>query len=161
MAIFAVYSLSVNMLLGYTGLLSFGQAMFFGFGGYGTALALTHIPGIGVLPAILLAWGLSMFGFSNLVKYLYPAIGYADVIIGAPVIVPSTSITALRASMAFASSAPFRTTVDTVITGAPAFRVHDRIRTCRNPFTGERPATWSRPDLASRMVSQLSVHSKK
>ena len=52
MAIFAVYSLSVNMLLGYTGLLSFGQAMFFGFGGYGTALALTHIPGIGVLPAI-------------------------------------------------------------------------------------------------------------
>jgi branched-chain amino acid transport system permease protein len=52
LAIFSVFALSVNMLLGYTGLLSFGQAMFFGFGGYGTALALTHIPGIGVLPAI-------------------------------------------------------------------------------------------------------------
>ena len=52
LAIFSVFALSVNMLLGYTGLLSFGQAMFFGFGGYGTALALTHIEGIGVLPAI-------------------------------------------------------------------------------------------------------------
>jgi branched-chain amino acid transport system permease protein len=51
-AILAVYAVSLNMLLGYTGLLSFGHAMFFGMGGYGTALALTHIDGIGVLPAI-------------------------------------------------------------------------------------------------------------
>ena len=51
-AIFSVYAVSLNMLLGYTGLLSFGHAMFFGMGGYGTALALTHIDGIGVLPAI-------------------------------------------------------------------------------------------------------------
>jgi len=52
LAIFAVFALSLNMLMGYTGLLSFGHAMFFGFGGYGTALALKHIPGIGILPAI-------------------------------------------------------------------------------------------------------------
>ena len=51
-AIFSAYAVSLNMLLGYTGLLSFGHAMFFGTGGYGTALALTHIEGIGVLPAI-------------------------------------------------------------------------------------------------------------
>ncbi len=51
-AIFSVFALSLNMLMGYTGLLSFGHAMFFGFGGYGTALALKHIPGIGILPAI-------------------------------------------------------------------------------------------------------------
>ncbi len=51
-AIFSVYALSLNMLMGYTGLLSFGHAMFFGFGGYGTALALKHIEGIGVFPAI-------------------------------------------------------------------------------------------------------------
>jgi len=51
-AIFSVYALSLNMLLGYTGLLSFGHAMFFGMGGYGTALALKHIDGIGVFPAI-------------------------------------------------------------------------------------------------------------
>lgn len=50
--IFSVYATSLNMLLGYTGLLSFGHAMFFGFGGYGTALALRHIEGISLLPAI-------------------------------------------------------------------------------------------------------------
>lgn len=51
-AIFSVYAVSLNMLMGYTGLLSFGHAMFFGFGGYGTALALKHIEGIGLFPAI-------------------------------------------------------------------------------------------------------------
>lgn len=51
-AVFAVYAVSLNMLLGYTGLLSFGHAMFFGAGGYGTALALKHIEGIALLPAI-------------------------------------------------------------------------------------------------------------
>ncbi len=51
-AVFAVYAVSLNVLLGYTGLLSFGHAMFFGAGGYGTALALKHIEGIALLPAI-------------------------------------------------------------------------------------------------------------
>jgi branched-chain amino acid transport system permease protein len=50
-AIFAVFSVSLNLLLGYTGLLSFGHAMFFGAGGYGTALALKHISGLALLPA--------------------------------------------------------------------------------------------------------------
>jgi branched-chain amino acid transport system permease protein len=50
-AVFAVLSVSLNMLLGYTGLLSFGHAMYFGAGGYGTALALKHIEGIALLPA--------------------------------------------------------------------------------------------------------------
>lgn len=51
--IFAVYSVSFNLLLGYTGLFSFGHAMFFGVGGYGTALALKHISGIPLLLAVL------------------------------------------------------------------------------------------------------------
>ncbi|MRR14919.1 MAG: branched-chain amino acid ABC transporter permease [Deltaproteobacteria bacterium] len=51
-AIFAVYAISLNVLLGYTGLLSFGHAMFFGVGGYGTALALKHIEGISLFPAL-------------------------------------------------------------------------------------------------------------
>ncbi len=51
-AIFALFSVSFNLLLGYTGLLSFGHAMFFGAGGYGTALALKHIPGLPLLPAV-------------------------------------------------------------------------------------------------------------
>jgi branched-chain amino acid transport system permease protein len=53
-AIFAVFSVSLNMLLSYTGLLSFGHAMFFGIGGYGTALALKHIHGLSLLPAVLI-----------------------------------------------------------------------------------------------------------
>lgn len=51
-AIFAIFAVAVNMLLGYTGLLSFGHAMFFGFGGYGTAIALTHIKGLSIFGAI-------------------------------------------------------------------------------------------------------------
>lgn len=48
MLIFALYAVSYNLLLGYAGLLSFGHALFFGTGGYVTALALKHIPGISI-----------------------------------------------------------------------------------------------------------------
>jgi branched-chain amino acid transport system permease protein len=51
-AVFAVYAVALNVLLGFTGLLSFGHAMFFGAGGYGTALALKHIEGLSLFPAI-------------------------------------------------------------------------------------------------------------
>ena len=51
-AIFAVFSVSLNMLLGFTGLFSFGHAMYFGAGGYGTALVLKHVSGIALLPAL-------------------------------------------------------------------------------------------------------------
>jgi branched-chain amino acid transport system permease protein len=52
-AIFALYAVTLNLLLGYNGLLSFGHAMFFGTGAYATALALTHIQGFPLLPAVL------------------------------------------------------------------------------------------------------------
>lgn len=51
-AIFAVYSVSFNLLLGYTALFSFGHAMFFGVGGYGTALALERVSGMPLLGAL-------------------------------------------------------------------------------------------------------------
>ncbi len=51
-AVFAVYSVSFNLLLGYTALFSFGHAMFFGVGGYGTALALKHVSGMPLLGAL-------------------------------------------------------------------------------------------------------------
>jgi branched-chain amino acid transport system permease protein len=64
-AVFAVFSVSLNLLLGYTGLLSFGHAMYFGAGGYGTALALKHIAGLPLLPAlgigVLTSVALAMF----------------------------------------------------------------------------------------------------
>lgn len=52
-AIMAMYAVSLNMLLGYTGLLSFGHAMFFGTGSYATTLILTHIEGFPILLSIL------------------------------------------------------------------------------------------------------------
>jgi branched-chain amino acid transport system permease protein len=52
-AIYALYAVSMNILLGFTGLLSFGHAMYFGTGAYGTALALTHIQGLPLIPAVL------------------------------------------------------------------------------------------------------------
>lgn len=75
MAINVVFALSYNMLLGQSGLLSFGQAVFFGFGGYtavhamnaigGTAGFWTHFPVVGLplvgfvtggIVAIILGW---------------------------------------------------------------------------------------------------------
>ena len=52
-AIFSLYAVTLNLLLGYMGVLSFGHAMFFGTGAYATALALTHIQGFPLLPTIL------------------------------------------------------------------------------------------------------------
>ncbi len=52
--IFALYATTLNLLLGYTGLLSFGHAMFFGVGAYGTAIALERIEGLPLIPAILI-----------------------------------------------------------------------------------------------------------
>ena len=59
---FALFAVSLDLLFGYVGLLSFGQAMFWGGGGYVTAilLARTHMDavlalGLGVLYAVVLA----------------------------------------------------------------------------------------------------------
>ncbi len=52
-AIFALYAVSLNLLLGYMGVLSFGHAMFFGTGAYATAIVLSHVEGFPLIPAIL------------------------------------------------------------------------------------------------------------
>ncbi|MBI3635037.1 MAG: branched-chain amino acid ABC transporter permease [Candidatus Rokubacteria bacterium] len=49
--IFAIFGLGLNLLLGYTGMLSFGQATFFGSAAYVAGWLLKH-QGIGVLPAL-------------------------------------------------------------------------------------------------------------
>jgi branched-chain amino acid transport system permease protein len=46
-------AMSLNFLLGYTGVLSFGHAAYFGLGGYGAAMAIKYL-GWGTLPAIAL-----------------------------------------------------------------------------------------------------------
>jgi branched-chain amino acid transport system permease protein len=55
-AIMAVFSQSINIELGYTRILNFGHAMFFGVGGYATAQALRQIPGMPILGAVLLGF---------------------------------------------------------------------------------------------------------
>jgi branched-chain amino acid transport system permease protein len=46
-------AMSLNFLLGFTGVLSFGHAAYFGLGAYGTALAIKYW-GVGSIPAIVL-----------------------------------------------------------------------------------------------------------
>lgn len=55
--ILAVFSLGFNLLLGYTGLLSFGQAGFFAVGAYGCAKILLAVPNLflGILGGVALA----------------------------------------------------------------------------------------------------------
>lgn len=55
LAIEALFAVSLNLLLSFTGLLSFGHALYFGVGAYGAALILTHIQGIPLLLAVLLS----------------------------------------------------------------------------------------------------------
>ncbi|PLR78755.1 branched-chain amino acid ABC transporter permease [Bacillus sp. V3-13] len=61
--IFAVFAISLNILVGQTGLISLGHAAFFGAGAYASGLAATHLSsnvflttGIGMLIALLLAF---------------------------------------------------------------------------------------------------------
>ncbi|RTL55188.1 MAG: branched-chain amino acid ABC transporter permease [Bradyrhizobiaceae bacterium] len=51
--IWSLLAASVNLLLGYVGLLSFGQALYFGFGMYGVAIGISHF-GLGLWPSLLL-----------------------------------------------------------------------------------------------------------
>jgi branched-chain amino acid transport system permease protein len=55
--IFAIFGLGLNLLLGYTGLLSFGQATFFGSAGYVAGYLLKHY-GVGV--PLVLAVGIAV-----------------------------------------------------------------------------------------------------
>lgn len=43
MLVFAIFALGYDIAFGYTGLLSFGHAAFFGLGAYGTGLSLIHL----------------------------------------------------------------------------------------------------------------------
>ncbi len=52
--IFSLFAVSFNLLLGYGGLLSFGHAMFFGLAAFVTAISIIHIPGIGLIRAMIM-----------------------------------------------------------------------------------------------------------
>jgi branched-chain amino acid transport system permease protein len=60
--IWSLFASSVNLLFGYVGLLSFGQALYFGFGMYGVAIGISELDlsfwaafGLGVAAAVIMA----------------------------------------------------------------------------------------------------------
>jgi branched-chain amino acid transport system permease protein len=60
--IWSLFAASANLLFGYVGLLSFGQALYFGFGMYGVALGIDHLGlsfwpafGLGIISAMAMA----------------------------------------------------------------------------------------------------------
>ncbi len=73
--IFALFATSFNLLLGYTGMLSFGHAMFFGFGAYGMALFLEKTSFHFGL-ALLLTLGITVF-FSLIIGFFCVRLGGA------------------------------------------------------------------------------------
>ena len=64
--IFIVLVASFDLLLGYTGIVSFAHTMFFGIGAYGVAIAITRLGptwsavGVGIASALLFSLGLSL-----------------------------------------------------------------------------------------------------
>ena len=63
--IYAIFGTSYYLLLGHTGLLSLGHALYFGVGGYSTALCLYHLPSVPLPLAIVI--GAAMGLLSGLV----------------------------------------------------------------------------------------------
>ena len=107
--IFAGLALSVDILLGYTGLLSLGQALYFGLGAYVSAVVLKQIPSFwAAMAAVLLVslvvgfaaglianrvrgvyFALVTFGLAQVVaKAIYNtrALGASDGLIGVPIV---------------------------------------------------------------------------
>jgi branched-chain amino acid transport system permease protein len=124
--IFAGLALSVDILLGYTGLLSLGQALYFGLGAYLSALVLMQIPSFWVALAAALLGGLIAgaiggaialrvrgayfalitFGMAQVIArivYNTRALGASDGLIGIPVIDVNLAV----ASVSSASPAGF------------------------------------------------------
>ncbi len=61
--IWSLFAASANLLFGYVGLLSFGQALFFGFGMYGVGIGIDHFGlsfwpafGLGIVAAMAMAF---------------------------------------------------------------------------------------------------------
>ena len=119
--IFAGLALSVDILLGYTGLLSLGQALYFGLGAYISALVLMQTPSFWAALGIAIASGLAVglvggfiaiwvrgvyfalitFGMAQVVaKVIYNtrAIGASDGMTGVPIIDINLGITSVSSA---------------------------------------------------------------
>jgi len=68
--VMAVYAMSYDLLIGYTGILTFGHAAFFGGGAYAMALFLTH-----VAPDIVANYRITLPGGANITEGLLLVVG--------------------------------------------------------------------------------------
>ncbi len=67
--IWGTFAMSLDLLMGYAGMVSFGHSAFFGIGGYVAALALTGSPGLPaalLAPALAAALGALIIGFFSI-----------------------------------------------------------------------------------------------
>jgi branched-chain amino acid transport system permease protein len=67
--IWGIFAMSLDLLMGYAGMVSFGHSAFFGIGGYVAALALKEWPGLVsalLLPALAAALGALVIGFFSI-----------------------------------------------------------------------------------------------
>ena len=102
--IWGLFAMSLDLLIGYAGMVSFGHAAFFGIGGYVAALALVKSPGLVsaiVLPAaaavyfimLTLAFSQMFYAYAFQVSWL----GAEDGLVGIPrPAVPVGSVSSLR-----------------------------------------------------------------
>jgi branched-chain amino acid transport system permease protein len=80
--IFAGLALSVDILLGYTGLLSLGQALYFGLGAYVSALVLKEVPSFWAAMAVVLAVSLFVGTIAGLIANRVRGVYFALVTFG-------------------------------------------------------------------------------
>src|SRR5205823_4560358 len=80
--IFAGLVLSVDILLGYTGLLSLGQALYFGFGAYLSALGLMVVPAFWAAFGAALVGGLAVGFAGGLIANRVPGVYFALITFG-------------------------------------------------------------------------------
>ena len=81
--IFAGLAMSADLLLGYTGLLSLGQALFFGFGAYVSALVLKHVvPSFRAAVLITLAASLVVGAIAGLISIRARGVYFALITFG-------------------------------------------------------------------------------
>lgn len=67
--IWGIFAMSLDLLMGYAGMISFGHSAFFGIGGYVAALALVKSPGLVsalVLPALVAGLAALVIGFFSI-----------------------------------------------------------------------------------------------
>jgi branched-chain amino acid transport system permease protein len=67
--VFGIFAMSLDLLMGYAGMVSFGHSAFFGIGAYAAALALVQWPGLTaalLLPAAAAALGALVIGFFSI-----------------------------------------------------------------------------------------------